>query len=86
MDALGPEVERLSVVSLFPEPVDICAGTTVAVVEVDGAAVRTGGWSCFLNELIDHVKHCVLFRFCFLLNFLIFFSFDQNGCFLFQQL
>ena len=68
VDALGAEVDWLSVASSSPEPVDVCVGTTVAVVEDDvaaavsrlDAAVQAERGLCFLIELMDHVKDYVL--------------------------
>ena len=68
VDALGPEVEQLSVDSSSPKRVKICVGT--APNDVEGTAgttvassvdvvVQTEGWLFVSNELIDHVEHCV---------------------------
>ena len=88
VDALGPEVERLSATFLSSKSADICV-ETVTTVE-DGCvtvaagpvvvAVQTEGGLCSLNELIDHVKHCV---FCKLLRSLVLVIFP---CFEWKQM
>ena len=71
VEALGPEVERLSVSCSSPQPKDVCVGTTATVAE-DGViaaagqvvlAVQTEGRLCVVTELSYQVKHCVLCKY-----------------------
>ena len=81
VDALGPEVERLSVASLSPGPVDICVETAATV--VDGSVfvaagpvdvtVQTDGGLYVLYEILDHVKYCVFCKIFSWLWFIFFF-------------
>ena len=73
VDALEPEVDRLSVASFSPGHVDICAETAANVVNVCvsvaagpvDVTVQTEDGFYVLNELLDHVK---IFALCKILR------------------
>ena len=79
--APNPEVERLSVDSSSPKPVEICVGTASNNVEgtagtnVAGSvdvAVQTEGRLYVSNEFHDYIEHCVR---CNLLRVVVFVNF-----------